>query len=135
ERSLTAVHPLPAGTLDLKEESTDLARGEHLVRAVLSCTLCHGPDLGGSGCAAMGAVGVIAGPTLPRGRGGIGATFTRADWVRAIRYGVRADGTSLIAMPSEVFTNLTNADLAAVILYVSRGVPVRRHVHKRARRP
>ena len=107
-----------------------VARGAHIVKAVGSCTLCHGDDLGGAVYADMGMIGVIAGPNLTRGRGGRPADFTLADWVRALRFGVRRDGTSLIAMPSEVFTSFTDDDLASSS--ISRGC--RRSIVKCRRR-
>jgi hypothetical protein len=78
----------------------------------------------------MGIMGVIAGPNLTRGRGGRPPDFNLADWVRALRFGVRRDGTSLIAMPSEVFTNFTDDDLASIIEYVRQVPPVDRELPK-----
>ena len=46
---------------------------------------------------------------------GRGATLADSDWVRAIRHGVRRDGTSLIVMPSEVYVHLGERDLAALV--------------------
>ena len=60
------------------------------MQAVAACAVCHDADLGGKLYAEMGPVGVVAGRNLTRGKGGIGAEFTDADWVRAIRYGVGA---------------------------------------------
>jgi cytochrome c553 len=128
ERRLRATYAVPTAALDLPDEGASVARGEHLARAVASCQLCHGDDLGGKVYADMGAMGLIAGVNLTRGKGGVGATFSRADWVRAIRYGVRADGTSLIAMPSEVFTNFSNADLASILAYLNQVPPIDRDV-------
>jgi cytochrome c553 len=128
ERQLRMRYAVPAGALDLPDTDASIGRGEHLVRAVTTCTLCHAEDLGGRVYADMGAIGLVAGPNLTRGRGGIGSAFTRADWVRAIRYGVRADGTSLIVMPSEVFTLLDDADLASIVAYLEQVPPVDREV-------
>jgi len=130
ERKLRAVYQPPASALTLTPAEYSATRGAHLVRAVGSCTLCHGDDLGGAIYADMGIMGVIAGPNLTRGRGGRPADFTLADWVRALRFGVRRDGTSLIAMPSEVFTSFTDDDLASIIEYVRQVPPVDREVPK-----
>jgi mono/diheme cytochrome c family protein len=128
ERKLQAVYPVPASRVGVPQDPAAAARGEHLVRAVGTCTLCHGEDLGGLVYADMGSMGRIVGPNLTRGRGGAGATFTVEDWVRAIRYGVRRDGTSLIVMPSEVYTNMTDADLGAIIAFLLRTPPVDREM-------
>jgi hypothetical protein len=50
------------------------------------------------------------------------------DFVRAIRRGVRRDGRSLIVMPSEVFTHLSQEDLGAVIAFLKQVTPVDREV-------
>jgi hypothetical protein len=75
-----------------------------------------------------GPLGIVAGPNLTRGRGGRGATFTDADWERAIRYDLRHDGTSLIVMPSEIYVYLSEEDLAALIAYLKQVPPVDREL-------
>jgi hypothetical protein len=88
--------------------------------------MCHGEDVGGRVYADMGALGVIVGSNLTRGKGGVGSKFSDLDWVRAIRHGVRQDGTSLVAMPSEVFTHMSDGDLASVIAFLKNAPPVDR---------
>ena len=56
----------------------------------------------------------VGGPNLTRGKGGIGARYSDADWVRALKHGLRRDGSPLIFMPSEGFAQLTAADMAAI---------------------
>ncbi|HEX3158077.1 MAG TPA: c-type cytochrome [Gemmatimonadaceae bacterium] len=128
ERRLKRTYEVPRESVELPADSASIARGQHFFRAVTSCTLCHGEDGGGAVYADMGPVGTVAGPNLTRGRGGIGATLTPADWVRAIRHGVRRDGTSLIMMPSEVFTYLSERDLGAIIAYARQLPPVDREI-------
>jgi mono/diheme cytochrome c family protein len=125
---LTKRYPIPAAAVAIPTDATAVSRGEHLVLSVGACITCHAPDMGGSVYADMGPVGVVAGRNLTRGRGGIGGQFTDADWVRAIRYGLRADGTSLIMMPSEVYTRFTDADLGAIVAYLKQLPPVDREV-------
>jgi mono/diheme cytochrome c family protein len=128
-RRINRTYPIPRDPpLAIPTDSAAVARGRHLATAVGSCTLCHGLDLGGTVIAEEGPLGVIAGPNLTRGRGGLGATFSDADWVRAIRYGVHRDSTSLIVMPSEVFTHFSDPDLAALIAYLKQLPPVDREV-------
>ncbi len=128
ERRLARRHDTGIDPLVLPLGGGAVARGEHLATAVANCTLCHGADLGGAVYADMGAMGVIAGPNLTRGRGGVGAARTDADLVRAIRRGVHPDGTSLIAMPSEVFVHMSAPDLASLVAYVRQLTPVDRVV-------
>lgn len=112
------VHPVPDVVLHLPSDSVSLARGAHIARSIGTCTLCHGPDLAGAVYMDAGALGLVVGPNLTRGRGGIAEGYETSDWVRAIRYGVHRDGTSLAVMPSEVFVHLGDRDLAALIAYL-----------------
>jgi cytochrome c553 len=122
-------HPVPAiPPLRIPAHPDALARGGHLATSLAMCTVCHGPDLGGKIYLDAGPLGIIAGPNLTRGQGGIGAGLTTTDWVRALRYGVRRDGTSLVVMPSETFVYLTEEDLVALIAYLQQLPPVDRHV-------
>lgn len=120
EKILKTKYDAPSTALVIPTDSQSIARGEHLASAVTSCVLCHGEGLAGKVYADMGPVGVVAGPNLTRGKGGVGATLTDAEWVRAIRHGVRPDGSSLIIMPSEVFTYLTAEDLGSIIAYAKQ---------------
>jgi cytochrome c553 len=128
ERQLSRRYDVALAPVAVPADSAALQRGEHLTRAVATCTLCHGDDLGGAVYADMGAMGIVAGPNLTRGPGGIGSELTDADWVRAIRHGVRRDGTSLIVMPSEVYAHLSDADLGAIVAYLKQLPPVDRVV-------
>ena len=135
ERKLSARYDVPDRDLAISTVYASVERGEHLVRSVGACVLCHGSDLGGGVYADMGPVGVVAGPNLTRGRGGLATTFELADWVRAIRYGVRRDGTSLIMMPSEEFTNMSDEDVSSIVAYLEQAPPVDREVSKTTFRP
>jgi cytochrome c553 len=126
ERQLSRTWTVPPHSIAIPTDSASVARGSHLVNAVGTCATCHGEDLGGKVYADMGPIGLVAGPNLTPGRGGRGASFTDDDWVRAIRFGVRRDGTSLIAMPSEVFMNMSDADLGSVIAYLKQLAPIDR---------
>lgn len=127
ERVLRRTYDTGPDELVILSDSASLARGEHLTR-VIGCTLCHGPDLGGGIYADMGPVGIVAGPNLTTGQGGVAADFTPQDWTRAIRRGVRRDSTSLIMMPSEVYVHLSQEDLGAIVGYLRARPPVDREV-------
>jgi len=45
------------------------------------------------------------------------------DLIRAIRYGVNFDGTSVVGMPSTAFHHLTDRDLAAIIAFLRSRPP------------
>lgn len=107
-------------------EAAAVDRGRHIATAMASCTLCHGPDLGGQMLGAEGPIGVLAAPNLTRGHGGLGTSFTDTDWVRAIRHGVHRDGTTLLVMPCEAFVYMNEPDTADLIAYMKQLPPVDR---------
>lgn len=128
ERKLNSRYPFAPAALRVHGDAATVERGEHLFRAVGSCTLCHGEDGGGAIYVDSPALGVVVGPNLTRGRGGLGSRFAGADWERAVRQGVHPDGRSLLIMPTEVFVNLTDEDMAALIAYLERLPPVDREL-------
>lgn len=113
-------------TIVIPTDSATVARGDHLYHATVSCALCHGDDGGGKMFEDVPRLLTVAGPNLTRGKGGKGATFTDADFVRAIRHGIHRDSTSLVLMPSEVYVGLAEDDLAAIIAYIKQLPPVDR---------
>jgi cytochrome c553 len=127
ERRLDRRYRVAADSIALPHDAAAVARGAHLAR-ITTCVLCHGADLGGSVYSDDALLGTIAGPNLTRGRGGVGASLGAADWVRAVRHGVRRDGTSLVVMPSEVYVRLGERDLAALVAYLRQLAPVDRVV-------
>lgn len=128
ERRLRRTYDTTVDAVPVPTDSASIARGEHLVRNVIDCTICHGSDLGGAVYSSSAAIGTVAGPNLTLGKGGVGADYTDMDYVRAIRRGVRRDGRSLIVMPSEVFTHLSQDDLGAVLAFLRQAPPVDREV-------
>ncbi len=105
-------------------DATAVARGEHLVNLVSSCGMCHGENLGGQ-VFFDGEVGsYVFAANLTAGAGGVGATFSDADWERAIRHGVGGDGRTLVIMPSNFYQYLSDADLGAIIAYLKTAPPV-----------
>jgi mono/diheme cytochrome c family protein len=126
---INRAHDVPADVPQTPASSASVAHGEHLARAVLSCGFCHGDDLGGM-TFVDSALGLVAGTNLTRGRGGIGASFKDADWIRAVRHGVGPDGRSLIVMPSETYVYLSEPDMASLLAYVKQLPAVDREVPK-----
>ena len=70
------------------------------------------------------AVGKVVASNLTAGKGGVGGGYTDAGWVKAIRHGVRMDGTPLLFMPSTEFYYLSDEDLGAVIAYIQSAPPM-----------
>jgi cytochrome c553 len=103
-----------------------IEHGRYLAHKVSMCIECHGEDLGGK--VYMDAMPVMArlwGTNLTRGRGGIGGTYTDADFVRALTHGVKKDGRAALFMPSQDY-HFSEADLAGLIAYIRSLPPVDR---------
>jgi mono/diheme cytochrome c family protein len=126
-RKLAERYDVALTTVIVSPDSNTIAWGAHLVNSVTSCQDCHGSDLGGK-VMSDDAVALMSAPNLTRGRGGRGVELTDADWVRAIRHGVRRDGTSLLVMPSYAYAHLSDRDLAAMVAYLRQIPPVDREV-------
>ena len=103
------------------------SNGRHIA-AIRGCFACHGADLGGAKVMDDPAMGRVYGSNLTTGRGGRGATLSNADWVRAVRHGIGADGRPLVVMPSRDYAGLSDEDLGAVLGYVESVPPVDRTV-------
>jgi mono/diheme cytochrome c family protein len=111
--------------------STDpaiVARGEHLVVAITKCLGCHGVDLGGDILADDPVFGRLAPPNLTRGKGGVGADRSDADFARAIRHAVAPNGRGLLLMPADDYNPLGPDDMTAIISYVRSVPPVDREI-------
>ena len=119
---LAAKSPLPGHAFTAPTDSASVVRGEHVVRAIGKCGDCHGQDLGGDTLLDDPAMGLIYSPNLTRGAGGIGGTYTDAQWEAAIRHGLAADGRRLVVMPSNEYQFLSDEDLGTIIAYL-RTVP------------
>ncbi|MBO0931785.1 c-type cytochrome [Fibrella aquatilis] len=114
--------------LPITTNADTVAWGGHIATSFGLCTQCHGVDLGGQLYLDGGPLGMVYGPNLTRGRGGIGGFLTNEDWVRAIRYGVKRNGTSMLVMPSEKLAYLADDDLSALVSYLKQLTPVDREV-------
>ena len=105
-------------------DAAALERGRFLVHRVSLCVECHGVDLGGKPIAEVPASSVW-GSNLTRGRGGLGGSYSDADFVRAMVHGVKKDGRSVIFMPSQDY-RFTKADMGAMLAYIRSLPPVDR---------
>ena len=82
------------------------------------CIDCHDTDGAGKSVIDDPLIGFITGANLTPGQGGIGRTFTDADWVRAIRHGIGPDGKALVIMPSVEYNRMNDEDLGNLIAYL-----------------
>ena len=68
--------------------------------------------------------GRLVASNLTAGKGGVGGSYSDTDFVRAIRHGVRPDGTPLVLMPAEYYNKYNDEDLGAIIAYIKSLPPV-----------
>src|SRR6266487_4923556 len=115
-------YDVPVETIPIPTGQAAIARGEHIA-TISMCRMCHTEALSGQ-TDALPAVITIAIPNLTASAGGVGASNTDADWVRAIRHGVGHDGRGLVLMPVRIFYYLSDEDLGALIAYLKSLPPV-----------
>lgn len=104
-------------------DSASLAYGEH-VATIRGCNGCHARNLAGGTFIDAPVIARLWARNLTPGKGGAGSSYTDTDWIRAIRHGVRPDGTALLFMPAQEFNELSDHDLGTVIAYLKSRAPV-----------
>lgn len=97
-----------------------VAEGERL-SAYWGCTGCHGPDGAGRIFFQSPVGDRLIAPNLTR----IVREYDDAALERAIRHGVRPDGSSLLVMPSSMYAHMSDHDLGQVVAYLRSLPPVR----------
>jgi len=115
-------YDVPAETITIPTDEASIARGEHIA-TIHICRMCHTDALSGQSVS-VPALMTFSVANLTGGAGGVGATNTDADWVRAIRHGVGRDGRGLSLMPSQIWYYLSDEDLGALIAYLKTLPPV-----------
>ena len=115
-------YEIPVERISIPTDEASIERGEH-VATIRMCRYCHTDDLSGQSDSVPGLI-TLAFPNLTAGAGGVGATNTDEDWVRAIRHGVGYDDRGLILMPSRVWYSLSDEDLVALIAYLKSLPPI-----------
>jgi hypothetical protein len=117
-----------------------LARGKYLVQGLLGCETCHTPsdwsehgalkiagmELAGQNFTLPGVPGTLSAPNLtPNAETGAGR-WTDDQLARAIREGIRHDGTTIFPlMPYSLYRNMSDEDLASVVVFLRSLPPVR----------
>ena len=109
---VVAVQPVPIPT-----DAGAFIRGHH-VAEIHGCLNCHGPDAAGSMVIDNPAMGKLYAPNLTHGFGGLKASYSDIDWVRAIRHGIGGDGRTLVLMPSIEFSTMSNTDVGDLIAFL-----------------
>jgi mono/diheme cytochrome c family protein len=107
----------PDVTLTVPTDAASIERGHHLATVIADCTGCHGTNFAGTVVIDDPALGKVVSANLTKGKNGMG-DMSDADFVHAIRYGIKPDGHSVLLMPATDFQHLSDTDLADVIAYV-----------------
>jgi len=121
EARFTRIYETPNDTIIIPTDAASIELGKHIFQ-YRGCEGCHGENLEGKVYLDSPAIGKVISKNLTTGTGGVGSDMTDADWIRAIRYGIRKDGTAVLFMPATEFYYLSDEDLGAVIAYI-KSVP------------
>ena len=128
---LNKTHEIQLENITIPTGESAIARGQHLAEALTVCQACHGDNLEGKIFIDAPMMATVYAPNLTSGQSGVGATYTDADYVGAIRHGVNPEGRGLMIMHSDVFNNLREEDLGAIIAYVKSVPPVDKEIPDR----
>lgn len=136
------IGPKSRATNDRKFERTPerVTRGKYLVQGLLGCEDCHtesdwtqhgapkvaGKELSGQILPLAGFPGTIVAPNLTPDAETGSANWTDDQIARAIREGIKHDGSTLFPiMPYSLYKDLSDEDLASVVVYLRSLSPVR----------
>jgi mono/diheme cytochrome c family protein len=119
---LATTYSLDYDPADTQADSASVAHG-HYLALTHACMDCHTSDLSGQVLADAPPFRAVA-SNLTSGKGGIGSKYTDADWLRAIRHGVRPDGHGLFIMPSAQFYFLSDEEVGDLVAYLGSIDPV-----------
>lgn len=120
-RQTTVFTPAPS-SFEIPTDVESVAEGERLFHA-RGCSDCHGADGGGTVVIDDPAMGLLVASNL--------TTFASAGaeaWSRAVRDGLRGDGTPLVFMPAAELNPMPDRELAAIVAYVRTMPPVSREL-------
>jgi cytochrome c553 len=123
ESILRRTYAEPRVDVAVPGDSASISEGHRLAMIRGCAGGCHGSDSAGN---VFGGV-FVDDPLLARLIAPNLSTavrrYTGADLVRIIRRGVRPDGSSLIGMPSEMFSGLSDQDLGKILAYLRSVFP------------
>src|SRR5947209_10956815 len=115
EHLLYRHYALPRTFVHASRSADAIARGDRLAHAY-GCTDCHRPNLEGAFIPDFGVWSLNLTQLAP--------TFSDQDFDRAIRHGLRPDGTGVAEfMPSDAFQYMSDTDLAEIIAFIRSHPP------------
>jgi len=113
EYQLRRTYDVAATPITVPTDSASIERGRH-VALTRGCDGCHGQNLEGKVMFDDPKIARIVAPNVTK----IVREYSDAELARAIRHGVRRNGTSVAVMPSSMFYHLSDVDLGALIAYL-----------------
>ncbi len=128
DESVATVYDVPSPEINVSLKPQVLARGKHLAESIGGCIECHGKEMGGKPGEDMGPIGRIHAANLTHGQGGVGGQYTDGQLARAVRDGIKADGTTVIFMPSHDFRWWPREDLEALVSYIRSRPPMNNEI-------
>ncbi|MFN3939124.1 MAG: c-type cytochrome [Chitinophagales bacterium] len=114
KKMATVKYEVHVPAITILTDSATLERGASI--AASTCTSCHGGDFAGKDFFNDPKIGIIYSANLTPG--GKTKDYTDTDWIRAIRYGVKPDGSGMFVMPVQEFNHMSDADLGSLIGYL-----------------
>jgi mono/diheme cytochrome c family protein len=119
EWRMRAHFDVPEHPFTVHSDSATVAEGRRIA-TIRGCVECHGANLAGTIMVDDPVLGRLAPANLTMG--GRGAALDDRDWERAVRHGVRRDGTPLLIMPAHEMSGMSDADLGAIVAF-ARSLP------------
>jgi cytochrome c553 len=114
ERILRRTYAEPRVEITVPNDSESVIEG-HRLAMIRGCSGgCHGTEIEGAVFIDNLLLARLIAPNLTASV----RQYSNADLARIIRRGVRPDGSSVIGMPSEMFSGLTDADLGKILAYL-----------------
>lgn len=113
EWKLRRTNWVPDDQIAIAVSPAEVAKGARLAK-LFGCATCHGADGSGSTVLEDPMIGTIVAPGLAS----VAARYSDGELARAIRQGVRKDGTAIHVMPSETYVRLADSDVAPMIAWM-----------------
>ena len=106
-------HDVPLANVAIPHNAASVVEGARLAK-ITGCRDCHGANGGGQVLIENPMVGTIAAPALAR----VTAAYSDAELARAIRHGVRKDGSALYVMPTNAHGFLADEDVGRIVAWI-----------------
>jgi cytochrome c553 len=114
ERVLHRTYAEPRVSIAVPSDSASMAEGRRLSMIRGCAGDCHGTEIEGGVFIDEPLLARVVAPNLTAAV----RRYSDADLTRIVRRGVRPDGSSVIGMPSEMFSGLTDEDLGKILAYL-----------------